>query len=437
MKKILLIFTREYMVRVRKKSFLITTILLPLAIMILYSGMIALVVSDKMKEKEERISVLVSDRAGLLDEKGRYKSKSIFLQLDSAGSLQEILARYRDKKFDACLYIPPFATDSPGTFIIHSEGPLSMAATSDLEDMLNDAIVSKRLQDLGMTKEKYRSIQSDITVDYRIDSDSGKESEVTVPEVGYIVSYACGFLIYLMMLIYGTQVMRGVMEEKISRISEIMVSSVKPFQLMMGKILGIGAVGLTQFLIWIILIFALQSSVSLFIPDIKSTLSAASAGADTEGLPAAGKVLAGISSLPLLKILFSFMFYFLFGYLTYAAIFAAIGSAVSDDQQDAQQLLLPVMMPILFGFIILSNAIDDPYSDLAIFGSYFPLTSPIVMMGRITFDIPAWELGISMLLLAGCFVLITWIAARIYRVGILMYGKKPGWKELIRWGFRK
>ena len=155
------------------------------------------------------------------------------------------------------------------------------------------------------------------------------------------------------MLIYGTQVMRGVMEEKISRISEIMISSVKPFQLMMGKILGIGAVGLTQFLIWIVLIVTLQSSLAAFIPNISTTLSSAGAAGAGQPLPEAAKIMAGISSLPLLKILLSFLFYFLFGYLTYAAIFAAIGSAVSDDQQDAQQLLFPVMLPIIFGFIIL------------------------------------------------------------------------------------
>lgn len=435
MKKILLIFTREYMIRVRKKSFLITTILLPLGLMILYAGMITLVVTDKMKKKEDAVTVLVSDKGGLLEGTIKHSGKAVMLEIDSAESEESIINTYQAKKFDACLIIPPFSPDSPGNFIMHSAGPLSLGTASAIEDMLNDAIESKRLEAMGMTMDKYKSIQSDISIDYR--TDSGEESRIAVPEIGYAVSFVCGFLIYIMMLIYGTQVMRGVMEEKISRISEIMVSSVKPFQLMMGKILGIGAVGLTQFLIWIALILTLQTSLSAFIPDISATISAAGAAGNGQEIPEAAKIMAGLSSLPLLKILLSFLFYFLFGYLTYAAIFAAIGSAVSDDQQDAQQLLFPVMLPIIFGFIILSNAGDDPYSDLVLFGSYFPLTSPIVMMGRITFDIPVWQLLISMTLLALTFVGITWIAARIYRVGILMYGKKPSWKELIRWGFRK
>lgn len=435
MNKIFLIFKREYLQRVRKKSFLVTTILLPVVIVFLYAGVIGLIVNDRLKKKDELTTVLVVDEAGLLGGKIRNESKAVLLSPDSANNNREALKNYREKQFDAYLYIPEFSLDSPRHFVVHSMSPLSMATSSAIEDIINDAIVSRRLAAAGMTEEKYKSIQSEITLDYRIDS--GEESQTAVPELGYIVSYACGLLIYLMMIIYGTQVMRGVMEEKISRISEIMVSSVKPFQLMMGKILGIGAVGLTQFAIWIILIFILQSVAVVFIPDISSTLNEVRAGAGNEGMEAAGKVLAGISSLPILKIILSFMFYFLFGYLTYAAIFAAIGSAVSDDQQDAQQLLFPVMMPIIFGFIILSNAIEDPNSDLVVFGSFFPLTSPIVMMGRITFDIPAWQLLLSMALLAGCFVLITWIGSRIYRVGILMYGKKPGWKELIRWGFRK
>lgn len=434
MNKILLIISREYSTRVKKKSFLITTILLPIVIMALYGGMIALTMKDIGKGNDEKENVLLIDSAGLFKGSVVNSGNQVQLTLDSTHSDREMVSLYSEMGFDGYLYISRPAADSPHRVIMHSQGPLSPGAADAIEYLINDSITSGRLASLGLSREKYSAIRSDVKINYLIDS--GKDSKVSVPEIGYIVSYACGFLIYIMMLIYGTQVMRGVMEEKISRISEIIISSVKPFQLMIGKILGIGAVGLTQFLIWILLVFILQSSLAPLMPDAAQSINAADPSSMNE-MPAAGKIMAGLASLPLLKIMLSFAFYFLFGYLTYAAIFASIGSAVSDDQQDAQQLLFPVMMPIIFGFIILTRTIEDPYSGIAVFGSYFPLTSPIVMMGRITYDIPLAELLSSMLLLVLCFLFITWVASRIYRVGILMYGKKPTWKELIKWGFRK
>ena len=237
------------------------------------------------------------------------------------------------------------------------------------------------------------------------------------------------------MIIYGTQVMRGVTEEKTNRIAEVVVSSVKPFQLMMGKILGIGAVGLTQFAIWIILMFMMQLALPLIFPDIVNQMKATAENPAAASM--AANIAQGISSLPIGKIVFSFLFYFLGGYLTYASLFAAIGSVVSEDQQEAQQLVFPVLMPIILGFVIMTKAINEPNSSLAVFGSLFPLTSPIVMMGRITYEIPVWQLALSMALLFGCFLLFTWITAKIYRTGILMYGKKPSWKEMMKWAFRK
>lgn len=204
---------------------------------------------------------------------------------------------------------------------------------------------------------------------------------------------------------------------------------------MMGKIIGIGAVGLTQFAIWIILMSIMAFALPLVFPDL---MNHATQVANNPGNTSkAAEFISGVASLPLLKIAVSFIFYFLGGYLTYASLFAAIGSVVSEDQQEAQQLVFPVLMPIILGFVIMTKAVNDPNSSLAVFGSLFPLTSPIVMMGRITYDIPAWELITSILLLASCFLLFTWLTGKIYRTGILMYGKKPSWKEMIKWGFRK
>ena len=257
----------------------------------------------------------------------------------------------------------------------------------------------------------------------------------SVAGVAYAVSFACGILIYMMMIIYGTQVMRGVMEEKTNRIAEVIISSVKPFQLMMGKILGIGAVGLTQFAIWIILIVMMQMALPLIFPDLLQQLNSTAEAGGKAAM--AANIAQGFSSLPLLKIGFSFLFYFLAGYLTYASLFAAVGSVVSEDQQEAQQLMFPILMPIILGFVIMTKAINEPNSSLAVFGSLFPLTSPIVMMGRITYDIPVWQMSLSVVFLIGCFLFFTWITGKIYRTGILMYGKKPSWKEMAKWAFKK
>ncbi|HMJ48939.1 MAG TPA: ABC transporter permease, partial [Ferruginibacter sp.] len=295
------------------------------------------------------------------------------------------------------------------------------------------AIENKRLLAQGIDPTKYKSIASDASIENTIDTKEGGKKSVAA--VAYGVSFACGILIYMMMIIYGTQVMRGVTEEKTSRIAEVIVSSVKPFQLMMGKIIGIGAVGLTQFAIWILLMFLMQLAIPLIFPEVMQQVQNTATAGGNDSMVA--NLVQGLSSLPLLKIASLFLFYFLAGYLTYASLFAAVGSVVSEDQQEAQQLIFPILMPIILGFVIMTNAINNPHSNMAIFGSLFPLTSPIVMMGRVTYDIPFWQIAVSMLLLAACFLFFTWVTAKIYRTGILMYGKKPSWKEMIKWGFRR
>jgi ABC-2 type transport system permease protein len=250
------------------------------------------------------------------------------------------------------------------------------------------------------------------------------------------------------MFIFGSMVMRGVVEEKTNRIAEVIVSSCKPFELMMGKIVGIAGVGLTQLLLWIALIFALSSSLSAFIPSESvqeyqnmqenPTLAAAqgSNSAAFKILEAKDELIAGANWLTVIA---CFLFYFLGGYLFYASLFAAVGSVINEDPQEAQQLMLPISMPIIFAFIILGGVLDNPGSNLAVWTSIIPFTSPIIMMGRIPFGVPNtvpyWQLGLSMLSLIGGFVLTTWFAAKVYRTGILMYGKKATWKEMIRWVF--
>jgi ABC-2 type transport system permease protein len=292
---------------------------------------------------------------------------------------------------------------------------------------------NKRLLAKGIDPAVFKSIRADAIIENTIDTKEG--SKKGSAGVAYAVSFACGILIYLMMIIYGTMVMRGVMEEKTNRIAEVIVSSVKPFQLMLGKIIGIGAVGLTQFAIWIFIMALLQTALPLIFPGMMEQVTAgATSNADVNMM---ATVTQGLSTLPIAKIVFLFLFYFLAGYLTYASLFAAVGSVVSEDQQEAQQLVFPILMPIIIGFVIMTNSINNPHSSLAVFGSLFPLTSPIVMMGRITYEIPTWQIITSMLLLVGSFLFFTWITGKVYRTGILMYGKKPSWKEMIKWAFAK
>ena len=425
MNKIGLIISREYFTRVTKKSFLITTILVPLIIIGFYAAIIAI----SVKGGSDKQAIAVIDKAALLDNAVTTKKKNTVFTFIKNETESSFIKKYKQQGYQAFLFIP--AIDSG--IVLHSQSSVSLTTTSSLEKMINNAVEEKRLLAQGIDPAKYKSIAADISIENTIDTkDGGKKS---VAGVAYAISFACGILIYMMMIIYGTQVMRGVMEEKTNRIAEVIISSVKPFQLMMGKILGIGAVGLTQFAIWIILIFMMQLALPIFFPDMLQQLNSTSETGDKAAM--AANIAQGLSSLPLLKIGLSFLFYFLGGYLTYASLFAAVGSVVSEDQQEAQQLMFPILMPIILGFAIMTKAINEPNSNLAVFGSLFPLTSPIVMMGRITYDIPGWQLVLSMLLLVGCFLFFTWITGKIYRTGILMYGKKPSWKEMIKWGFRK
>ena len=425
MNKTALIISREYFTRVRKKSFLITTILVPVVIIAFYAAIIAITINGG----SDRQAIAIIDKAGLLNDSIATKNKKTDFTFIKNETETSFVNKYKSQGYQAFLYVP--AMDSG--FVLHSQSSVSLTTSSALEKMINKAIEEKRLLAQGIDPAKYKSIAADVSIENTIDTKQGGKKSVA--GVAYAVSFACGILIYMMMIIYGTQVMRGVMEEKTNRIAEVIISSVKPFQLMMGKILGIGAVGLTQFAIWIILIVMMQMALPLIFPDLLQQLNSTAEAGGKAAM--AANIAQGFSSLPLLKIGFSFLFYFLAGYLTYASLFAAVGSVVSEDQQEAQQLMFPILMPIILGFVIMTKAINEPNSSLAVFGSLFPLTSPIVMMGRITYDIPVWQLALSVVLLIGCFLFFTWITGKIYRTGILMYGKKPSWKEMIKWAFKK
>ncbi|MGN6491456.1 MAG: ABC transporter permease [Agriterribacter sp.] len=434
MNKIGLIIEREYMTRVKKKSFLLTTIIVPIVIVAFYAVIIAVSISGDTNTQK----IAVIDKADLFEGKietsAKDKSTYTFIQNETEQSFK---TKYKKEGYTLFLYIPPLDNNDPGQIKIHSQASVNLFVKSAIERKINAAIERKRLIAANIDPDIYKAIKADIEVENTIDSAKGEKKSIA--GVAYVVSFAGGILIYMILLIYGTMVMRGVMEEKTNRIAEVIVSSAKPFQLMLGKIVGIGAVGLTQFAIWIVLMGSLQLVLPLIFPDLFQQLSNPVIGGATQQA-GSGKmliVLEGLRSLPIGLILFCFLFYFVGGYLLYASLFAAIGSVVSEDQQEAQQLVFPIMMPLILGFVIMTKAINDPDSSLAVFGSMFPLTSPVVMMGRVTYGVPWWQLGISMVLLIVSFLFFTWLTAKIYRTGILLYGKKVSWKEMWKWVVRK
>jgi len=431
MSKTWLVIQREYLSRVKKKSFLLTTILVPLIIIGFYAAIIAVSISGS--NNSQKIAVLDEDQLfhGSINSTPGDKTSFSFIQGETELSFKE---KYKKEGYSSFLYIPKLNMDKPSGIKLHSEAAMSFSEKGKIESLVNKAIENKRMIAEQIDPAKYKAISSDISIENSIDSENGEKKAFA--GVAYAVSYAAGILIYMILLIYGMMVMRGVMEEKVNRIAEVIVSSVKPFQLMLGKILGIGAVGLTQFGIWLVLMFVLQLAIPVIFPSMFHQMAAQAAqpGAQENMLLT---ITEGIKSLPVGLMVFCFIFYFLGGYLIYASLFAAVGSAVGEDQQEAQQLTFPIMMPIILGFVIMMKAVNDPNSSLAVFGSLFPLTSPIVMMGRIAYSPPIWQIALSMVLLILGFLFFTWLTAKIYRTGILMYGKKVNWKEMWKWAFRK
>jgi len=429
MNKIWLIIQREYISRVKKKSFLVTTLLIP----ILMFGLIATMAYMAAKS-EQKEAIAVIDESGVFINKMDTSSSSYTITYIADDTHENYTTLLEKNKCDILLHIYPFRNGLPDSVNIYKDGGVSLSAKEFISDDMNTIYQIKQMQDEGIDKDKIDSINNS---SIRLKSFDLKNNQETSSEIATMIGYVTGFLIYLVILIYGMGVMRGVMEEKTNRIAEVIISSVRPFQLMMGKIVGIALVGLTQFLLWLILTGSLQFLLPLFIPELRQAMHPSSA-ADMDAM---SKVptseLAGIfnslSNQHWSLILSCFLFYFLGGYFLYAAMFAAVGSLVNEDQQEAQQMTIPITMPIILGFFIMTSAIKDPNSTLAIFGSMFPLTSPIVMMARIPYGVPAWQIAISMLLLVAGFVLMTWLSAKIYRTGILMYGKKASWKEVIKW----
>ncbi len=443
MSKISIIAKREFLTRVQKKTFLLSTIGLP----ILIFGLYALIIYFSVKNTDN-YKVAVADEANYFNKE--LKGKKGELDFEFVNKPIALLAKeVDDKVYDAYLHVPKefnavIGKDSLRVIAGKSVGFMTQEKiTRKIEKFIED---KRLLQQTGLVKAQLDSLKNAEIVSFG--TTKSRTDEGNKAGISYAVGFGFGFLIYIVLLIYGMMVMRGVMEEKTNRIVEVMVSSVKPFQLMMGKILGIGSVGLLQFVIWIVLMFGLTAILGIAMPSAMEQMQnqpiqpgmvqAANAMKNESAMNA---FFASLKQVNISLIVGCFLFYFLGGYFLYASLFAAIGSTVNEDPQEAQSLSLPVTMPIIFGIVIMMQAVNNPNSPIAVFGSLFPFTSPIVMMARIAHGIPdgvtVLQLLLSMLLLVATFISTTWFAGKIYRTGILLYGKKATWKEMIKWTLRK
>jgi len=437
MSKTWIIIKREYGSRVRKKSFILSTLLMP----VLFIGLIAAITVITIKSiKEEKIAVI--DGGGIL-KSSLENSKSVIYDFTTGTDTSNFVK----KGYSAVLFAPNTGINQTPNFKIVTGRSLSSFADDRIRKDINRALENNMIsQELKVDPKRIDSIKNraeTVTINTTKRGEDGNMQESNLG-VARAIGYATGFLIYITLFIYGVMVMRGVMEEKTSRIAEVIISSVKPFQLMLGKIIGIGAVGLTQFIMWIILIGILSAVAgSLIPPEVMTQVQQSQQGmpGSTEQGSQAIRTLASaqntLSSINWPLVVGCFLFYFLGGYLFYASLFAAVGSTVNEDAQDAQSLSLPITLPIILAIFIMMNAINDPGSSLATWSSLIPFFSPIVMMARIPFGVPDtvpyWQLFLSMALLIGGFLFTTWLSAKIYRTGILSYGKKPSWKQMIRW----
>jgi ABC-2 type transport system permease protein len=441
MKKIWLIIQREFLNRVQKKSFLLTTILVPL----IFPAIIAGLVFFMMKEAENA----KPDTIQLVDETGKFPLESTrkFVILPMQGPLEQAKKIFQESDHFALLYIPNTDVNKPEGITLYTKESQSVEKIGNIERMLTDKVKDFKMEKYNVDKETLKDIRTtEVKLKEVSLSETGEEKSSNTG-VLYGLGMALGILMYMFVFIYGIQIMQGVIDEKTSKIVEVVVSSVKPFQLMMGKILGIASVGIIQFLIWIILITTVTTSVlgyfGLKMPQQQAMEQVSQQIGDEEvqeamkQSPQAPEFLNNLGQIPFGRVAFLFLFYFLGGYLLYGALFAAVGSAV-DSIQESQQFQFPITLPLLIGYLgLFMFVLRDPHGPASFWLSVIPFTAPVAMVGRIAFGVPTWELVLSMTLLVGGFIFTTWLAGRIYRVGILMTGSKVSYKVLAKWFMMK
>lgn len=432
-----LVIKREYLTRVRKKSFILVTLLVPLMMV----GFFAVVIGLQFWTKDFKKIGVIDPNAILVNEL-QNSDEVEYIPLSDI----DVASALNIDSIDAVMEVPSFNLADTVSFIVHSKKQFGLGSQKRVSEDVNEIVINKRLQQAGIDAVEIDKLKSE-TVTIRAIDKEGKESK---SQLASIIGYVSGILLYMFMFFYGMTVMQSVMEEKTNRIAEIIVSSIKPFQLMLGKIVGVALVGLTQFALWVVFMSILYTvaigmigGAAVMNPDVTQALTQNTDMAMSGQMMNDAEIrmaIEQVASINWTAIILWFLFYFLGGYFLYASLFAAVGSLVNEDAQESQSLTFPITLPIILGFVILTTTIRNPNTSTAIFGSIFPLTSPIVMMGRIAYgftDELVVHLIISSILLVLTFFLSTWVAAKIYRTGILLYGKKVTFKEIGKILFQK
>jgi len=445
MNKLWLVIQREYMIRVKKKSFILLTLLIPVG-MGLLMGLSGYMASKSFDVTE---NILVVDDSGIF-EQGDYSSENVSYTFTKE-AIPALKETYKEKGYDLLLHIPAFSNLNSETHQIkyYSEEKLGIATIKVVEDKVGKVFKDYKIDKSDIDRSIYDSFSTDIEMENGLVTDGGEDAADQSGKlsiiIGTTIGAVMGFFMYIVIFAYGGMVMRSVMEEKINRIVEVMISSLKPFQMMLGKIIGVGLVGLTQVAIWILLVILITLGMQFFFgvgsdPSAIAGVMTEAGGGDAQAAMASnevGDIIREFKAINWLLIIPSFIVFFLGGYFIYSSLFAAIGSAIGDDMGEANQLMLPIMLPVILAFMMLQGVIANPNSNMALFGSMFPLFSPIIMPARLAFNPPLWQVGLSMVILIISSLFFVWLAARIYRVGILMYGKKISFKELSKWLFYK
>lgn len=432
--KIGIIIEREYLTRVKKRSFLIITFLAPLffaALMFLPA-----ILMENSEKFDEKRNIAVCDESGMFVGKFDNTEINTFIYIDN--SIDEAKQLVKDGVYDGVVYIPATSLSVPTNAEIYSMKQLPMSLSSHIRSSMKQVVEHQKLLASGIDPAIVKASATTINLQtIKMDEKDGEQKSFS--EFEFILGLFLALIIYFVIFIFGSQVMRGVIEEKTNRIIEVIVSSIKPFELMMGKIIGIALVGLTQFLLWGVLTLAITGIASTFLPtqDVFSAgtvmteqIAEATATANDSGMLT--EVFEVINSINFKDIILCFLLYFIGGYFLYSAMFAAVGAAV-DNETDTQQFVTPISLLLIIPMVSSSIIAAAPDSSFALWMSMIPFTSPVGMMLRISFGVPIWQIAVSVVILYATFVLFTWFASKIYRTGILMYGKKVSWKEILKW----
>lgn len=434
--KISIIIAREFAIRVKKKSFIFTTILTPLlfAALMVVPSLIAMYSGG-----EEGQKIAVVDGSGIVMPYMESDDEYIFTEVTDK-SVDELKGNFDNLDYFAIVGISPMDSSKNVSVVTYSRKQMNIDVQNRISRNVEAAVEEHKLKGYGIPqlKEIMADVESDVKMSTYTLDEKGEEKASKV-EIFMIIGYIGSFLIYMFIFMFGSMVMRSVIEEKTTRIIEVIVSSVKPFQIMMGKILGVASVALVQFFIWIVftLIIVTVAGSLLGLDQAAQTMAAASPEVPVEQITAAVQdegdgFIQALKDVNYAGIVACFIIYFVLGYLLYSSMFAAVGAAV-DNEADTQQLVLPITMPLIIGLFMMLHTFQYPDSALSFWGSVIPFTSPMVMMARIAYGVPAWELALSIGVLVLTFVAMAYLSGKIYRVGILMYGKKPGWKEIYKW----